>query len=91
MNSTPPRASSQTSFIRCAVCDGQPGAVRELVEYQLLGGARKHGLAPVGKVSQPRGPVDSGADVVTFIAHPHVTGMYADAEPDRRKWCLLQL
>ena len=47
---------------------GQPGIGGQLVDHQVLGGARQHGLAAVGQVAQPRGPVDGGADVVPLVA-----------------------
>ena len=58
---------------------------------QILGRARQHGLAAVGEIAQPCGPVDRRADVVAFVAQLHLAGVHADAQPDRRERRPLQV
>ena len=73
---------------------GQPGVGGQLVDDQILGGARQHGLAAVGQVAQARGPVDGRADVVArifWVPQPHLAGVQADAQPDRRQRRPLQV
>ena len=69
----------------------QPGIGRKLVDNHVLGCARQHGLAPVRQIAQPRSAIDRRTGVVAFIAQLYLAGMQADAQPDRRKRCPLQL
>jgi hypothetical protein len=69
----------------------QPGIGRKLVDNHVLGCARQHGLAPVRQIAQPRSAIDRRTGVVAFIAQLYLAGMHADAQPDRRKRCPLQL
>ena len=70
---------------------GQPRIGRQPVDDQVVRRARQHGLAAVRQIAQPCGPVDRRADVVAFVAQLHLAGVHADAQPDRRQRCPLQL
>ena len=70
---------------------GQPGVGRQPVENQIFGDARQHGLPAVGQIAQACGPVDGRTDVVALVAQLHLTGMHADAQPDRGQRRPLQL
>ena len=75
----------RTRHIAKLVCAqiGEPRTHRELIEHQLLGNARKHGLAAVSEIAQPRGAIDRRTDVIALVAKPHLAGMHADPQPNR--------
>lgn len=64
---------------------GQPGALRQIVDHQLLGGRGQHRLAAVRQIPYPRRPVDRGPHVVGRVAELNLTGVQADPQPQRRQ------
>ncbi len=69
----------------------QPGVGWQVVGDDLLGRAREHCLAAVGKVAQPCCSVDGRSDVVAFVAQLDLAGVQTDPQPDRRQRCQLQV
>ena len=70
---------------------GQPGIGRQTVDDHVLGRAGQHRLPAVRQIAQPRGPIDGRTDVVALVAQLDLTGMDADAQPDRGQRRLLQI
>ncbi len=70
---------------------GEPRIVGQEVGNQITCGSRQHRLAAMGELTQPGGPVDRRADVITLIAQSHLTGVHANTQPDRRQRRPLQV